>query len=103
MSVGWDEQRLIQPLAADRPCGENLEDTQLLASFDAFRLFGHAVPLDPTPDWGEIRARALDALSKSKDLRLLAYLGTAALRTDGLPAFVDTLKAASEWLNTYWG
>lgn len=103
MSARWEEQGLIQPLAADRPCGDNLEDTQLLASFDAFRLFGHATPLDPTPDWGEIRTRALDALGKSKDLRLLAHLGSAVLRTDGLPAFVDTLKAASEWLNTYWG
>ena len=102
MSTRWEEQGLIQPLAADRPCGENLEDTQLLASFDAFRLFGHATPLDPTPDWSEIRTRALEALGKSKDLRLLAHLGSAVLRTDGLPAFVDTLKTASEWLDTYW-
>src|SRR5262245_20769413 len=101
MSARWEEHGLIQPLAADRPCGENLEDTPLLASFDAFRLFGHATPLDPGPDWGEIRTRALDALSKSKDLRLLAHLGSAVPRTDGLPAFVDTLKAASEWLNAY--
>jgi type VI secretion system protein ImpA len=103
MSARWEEHGLIQPLAADRPCGENLEDTQLLASFDAFRLFGHATPLDPTPDWGEIRTRSLEALTRSKDLRLLAYLGSAVLRTDGLPAFVDTLRAASEWLNCYWG
>jgi type VI secretion system protein ImpA len=103
MSGRWEEQGLIQPLTVDRPCGENLEDTQLLASFDAFRLFGQATPLDPTPDWGEIRTRSLEALSRSKDLRLLAHLGCAVLRTDGLPAFVDTLKAASEWLNTYWG
>jgi type VI secretion system protein ImpA len=102
MSTRWEEQGLIQPLAADRPCGENLEDTQLLASFDAFRLFGHATPLDPTPDWSEIRTRALEALGRSKDLRLLAHLGSAVLRTDGLPAFVETLKTASEWLDTYW-
>ena len=102
MTTPWEEEGLIQPLAADRPCGENLEDTQLLASFDAFRLFGHATPLDPTPDWSEIRTRALEALGKSKDLRLLAHLGSAVLRTDGLPAFVETLKTASEWLDTYW-
>jgi len=38
----------------------------------------------------------------SKDLRLLAHLGTALLRTDGLAAFLDTVKVASEWLNSYW-
>src|SRR6185436_442152 len=42
------------------------------------------------------------ALGKSKDLRLLAYLGTALLRTDGLPAFASTLTTASNWLEAYW-
>ena len=34
-------------------------------------------------EWIEIRDQALGALAKSKDLRLLATLGTALLRTDG--------------------
>jgi len=107
---------LLQPISPDRPCGENLEDTPLLASFDTFRLFGQATPpnarpdpgdregkkLLPPPEWGEIKSQALEALRKSKDLRLLAHLGVASLRTDGLPAFVDTLAIASEWLTTYW-
>src|SRR6185436_1402351 len=36
------------------------------------------------------------------DLRLLAHLGAASLRTDGLPAFAETLTIASQWLTTYW-
>ena len=76
-TVGWDGQELLQPIAADQPCGENLEDTQLLASFDAFRLFGQQIALDPEPQWGEIRNQALEALRRSKDLRLLAHLGSA--------------------------
>jgi type VI secretion system protein ImpA len=55
------------------------------------------------PDWGEIRDSALEALDKSKDFRILAHLGAAVLRTDGLPAFSRTLEIASEWLNVYWG
>ena len=102
MSPQWESQELLQPITADQPCGENLEDTPLLASFDAFRVFGKPTPLDPAPEWGEIRARALEALGKSKDIRLLAYLGTALLRTDGLPAFNETLNVASQWLQTYW-
>jgi type VI secretion system protein ImpA len=102
MSPQWESQELLQPITADQPCGENLEDTPLLASFDAYRVFGKQTPLDPPPEWGAIRARALEALSKSKDIRLLAYLGTAMLRTDGLPAFTDTLKVASQWLQTFW-
>ena len=61
---------------------------QLLLSFDEFRLFGRAIPFDlsgrslsedekkanPTPDWGDLRARSLEALAKSKDLRVLTHL-----------------------------
>lgn len=102
MSPQWESQELLQPISDEQPCGENLEDTPLLASFDAYRLFGKPTPLDPPPDWGAIRAQAIEALGKSKDIRLLAHLGTAMLRTDGLPAFAETLKVASHWLQNYW-
>jgi type VI secretion system protein ImpA len=107
----WDGQSLRQPISADQPCGENLEDTALLASFDALRLFGQSRSPEAPPEanenrkpieWGEIRTNASSALARSKDLRVLAYLGTALLRTDGLPAFVDTLKVASHWVDAYW-
>ena len=116
MSAPWDPQRLLQPLTAEQPCGENLEDTALLASFDVFRLFGQSTALDAapepgesripkpfeSPEWAEIRDQSLEALGKSKDLRLLAHFATAVLRTDGIPSFAETLKVASQWLETYW-
>src|SRR3954451_3177909 len=116
MSARWESAPLLQPISADRPCGESLEDTELLASFDTFRLFGQSRPLDApaepdekripkpveSPEWVDIRDKALEALAKSKDLRLLAYLGTAVLRTDGLPAFSETLHVAAQWLEQYW-
>jgi type VI secretion system protein ImpA len=101
MSPGWN-QTLLEPISAEAPCGESLEDTQLLASFDAFRVFGQATPLEPAPQWGDIKNRAIEALDKSKDLRVLAFLGSAVLRTDGFPAFSDTLNVAARWLDMYW-
>jgi type VI secretion system protein ImpA len=101
MSARWNGLDLLEPITTDQPCGENLEET-LLASFDAFRLFGRSQPLEPAPEWGDVRDQSLGALRRSKDLRVLAHLGSAALRTDGLPAFCDTLVAASHWLETYW-
>ena len=95
-------QSLLEPISADAPCGESLEDTQLLASFDTFRVFGQSTPLDPVPPWADIKNQALEALAKSKDLRVLAFLGTAALRTDGFTAFAETLTVASKWLQMYW-
>lgn len=93
---------LLEPIAAEAPCGESLEDTQLLASFDTYRVFGQATPLDPQPEWLEIKSKAIEALARSKDLRVLAHLGTALLRTDGVPAFSDTLDVAAKWLELWW-
>ena len=117
MSVRWQgEEGLLEPITAEKPCGDSLEDTELLASFDTFRLFGQSRPLDApsepdekripkpaeSPEWIAIRDKAVEALRKSKDLRLLAYLGTALLRTDGVPAFAASLNVAAQWLEAHW-
>ncbi len=118
MNARWDGQALLQPISPEQPCGVSLDDSMLLSSLDALRLFGQArspeAPPDPEGDekelakarppleWDKIRADALEGLTKSKDLRLLAYLGTASLRTEGLPAFAGVLTTASQWLETYW-
>ena len=102
---------MIGPIAADRPCGENLEDTALLAAVDGFRVFGHLARLpefgqgkdrEPTwPEWNQVRAKAGEALVRSKDLRVLAHLGAALLRTDGLLPFLHTIDIAGQWLDRY--
>ena len=104
---------LLEPIRIEAPCGESLEDKELV-QLDSFRIFGEATSPDdrpdprdekkrlPPPDWAEIKRLSLEGLRKSKDLRVLAYLGTASLRTDGLPAFTETLSVASEWLSAYW-
>lgn len=102
MTDQWEFAELRQPLSGDAPCGENLEDSQLLASFDAFRLFGHSVPLNPAPVWRDLEAKSRTALEQSKDFRLLAHFGAAVLRTQGLPAFLGTLSVAAHWLNEFW-
>ena len=118
MNARWDGQALLQPISPEQPCGISLDDSILLSSLDALRLFGQRRSPEAPPDpegeekelskarppleWDKIRAEALEGLNKSKDLRLLAYLGTALLRTDGLPAFAGVLTTASQWLDTYW-
>ena len=39
-------ERLAVGISPDNPAGENLEDTQLLASFDGYRVFGQMAPPD---------------------------------------------------------
>jgi len=92
---------LLQAITAEHPCGEDLEDTQLLASFDGYRLFGQSAPLSAETDWREIRDRSLEALEKSKDFRLLTHLAAAAVRTEGFGEFTQALTVAAQWL-TDW-
>jgi type VI secretion system protein ImpA len=93
---------LDAPIQEGRPCGENLEETPLMAAIDADQLFGQPVPLDPALPWPEIKARAVEALRRSQDFRLLTYLAAALLRTDGLLPFLETIGVASRWLAAHW-
>src|SRR5882724_11884511 len=93
-------ESLAQPIATNPPCGESIEDTQLLASFDTYKLFGQSTP--PDADWRELKGKSLEALAVCKDFRLLGYLAAASLRIDGLPAFLDIPSIAAKWLDTYW-
>lgn len=119
MSTQWNGSNLLAPITAEEPCGTNLDNTDVLASLDAYQIFGQASleasksdgeparkevrKSDRPPNWEQIRDEALTALGASKDLRLLAYLGAATLRTEGIPAFTETLSIASSWLASYWG
>jgi type VI secretion system protein ImpA len=111
MADAADYAKLKEPLAGDNPCGEYLEDTQAMAAFDAFRVFGQTTGPDERkdadnkatpPDWRDIRQKSLAALATSKDFRLLAHLGASAIRLDGLAPFVSLLDVAAHWLEQYW-
>lgn len=128
MIAEWDAQGLLEPISAEQPCGHNLDEapvlpgaqTAILSEFDGLRLFGQsrspeappevdtedglreAAKVRPPIEWDRIRSEAIDGLNKTRDLRVLAYLATAFLRTDGLIAFTRTLTTASQWLESFW-
>ena len=72
---------LLRPLSEAEPCGQSLEDTTVLAAFDAYQLFGQQIAIGtrrpgqkedepPTPpDWNEVLEKSTAALATSKDLR----------------------------------
>jgi type VI secretion system protein ImpA len=95
-------ESLIEPLSSEAPCGADLEYTQTLAAFDAYRLFGKDIPLAADTDWRAIRDNSLAALAQSRDLRLLAHLGAALVRIEGLITFCRVITVADRWLGEYW-
>ena len=50
MSAQWEGQALLEPISPEQPCGVNLEDTAVLSSLDALRLFGQARSPVAPPD-----------------------------------------------------
>jgi len=95
-------ESLIEPVSEAAPCGVDLEDTQLLARFDGYRLFGSDIALPKATDWREIRDTSLEALAQSRDLRLLAHLAAAVIRIEGLVAFCRVAAVANRWLSDHW-
>jgi type VI secretion system protein ImpA len=94
--------KLAEPIAVDDACGRSLDDTQALAALEAYRVFGRIKAAGDEPDWRAIRAASLAALADSKDLRVLAHLAAAALRSDSLPDALRVILLADTWLARYW-
>jgi type VI secretion system protein ImpA len=94
--------RLAEPIAVGNACGSALDDTQALAALEAYRVFGRIKAAGDEPDWRAIRAASLDALADSKDLRVLAHLAAATLRSDPLPDALRVILLADTWLAQYW-
>ena len=100
MSAQWESQELLQPITADsraartwktRRCSRRSTRFGCSASRDR-RGAGRSEDPRKPPEWGEIRTRALEALRKSKDLRLLAYLGRRCCGPTGCRRSADTLE-----------
>jgi type VI secretion system protein ImpA len=100
--MGREIEFLVEPSSAEAPCGIDLEDTQLLAGFDTYRLFGSDIPLPADTDWRAIRDKSLTALAQSHDLRLLAHLAAALVRIEGLITFCRVITVADRWLGEHW-
>jgi type VI secretion system protein ImpA len=49
-----------------------------------------------------VRAKALELLGRTKDLRVAVHLSQAALNTEGFPAFCECMALVRGYLNRYW-
>src|SRR5215472_1208083 len=102
MQLQAEIARLLEPIEEGNPCGQSLDDTQALAALEAYRVFGRIKAAADEPNWRELRKACLDALTQSKDLRVLAHLAAAALRTDALTDALRVLALVGAWLEQYW-
>jgi type VI secretion system protein ImpA len=93
---------LAGPVTPERPGGRDLEDAPELAAFDAQRVFGLLVAPSEEPDWRSMQERALALLQESRDLRILAHLAAATLRTGTLADALSIFPIIDIWLTSHW-
>src|SRR5689334_8052244 len=104
-----DVARLLEPVTADVPCGEDLRHrvAPLLdrAKGTAKQAFanGRQEWVVTPPDWAELAGDALKLAPDGKDLRLWVLLARAALQRDGLPGLAAGVGLIADGLERYWG
>ena len=101
-------EKLLQEISAEAPCGEDLEyDTAFgemarAAQGRPEQQMGDTLSEAEEPAWREVRGKALDLLSRTKDLRVGVYLARALVHTDGLPGLGDSLALLKGFVERYW-
>ena len=104
----FDVEALLNEISPESPCGENLEydtafqEMERAAQGRPEQQFGDTIVPEEDPDWKEVRKRAIDVLSRSRDLRAGVYLTSAVLHLEGLSAFRDGLLLVHGLLTRYW-
>lgn len=97
-------EELLKPISNAKPCGEDLSYDAGLQELDVLikgkpeTQFSRA----EEPDWKLLHERCLELWGRSKDLRVATTLSLAALKTDGLPAFRESLALIKGMLDGYW-
>jgi type VI secretion system protein ImpA len=103
--MSFDVDALLQPITADRPCGDNLEydpafqELERTAAGKPETQFSEAEP----PDWRQVRNKALEVLKRSRDLRILTYLAQSSLHLGHWDEFRDSLHLMQALLTQHWG
>lgn len=99
---------LLAPIAADDPCGPDLEYDPAFMALAADSLgkpeqqFGDTIIAAVEPDWAQIGAQAVALLKRSKDLRGAVLLLRAATRTQGLEGTRLGLGLLAGLLDRFW-
>jgi len=101
-------ESLLAPLAADNPCGPDLEyDPAFQALLDASagkpeRQYGDKVYPAEGPDWPLVYEHALQLAARTRDLRVAVWLARSGARLHGLAGAVSGLQLVQGLVDRYW-
>lgn len=99
---------LLSPIAADAPCGADLEyDPAFLALQEAASVkpeqqYGDTIIAAQEPDWAVVKEQALQLSARTHDLRLAVWLVRSGARVTGLSGAVRGLQLVQALLERHW-
>ncbi|HEY5282958.1 MAG TPA: type VI secretion system protein TssA [Polyangia bacterium] len=101
-------ESLLQPISADAPCGPDLEYDAAFLELDRLsqgkpeQQMGNTIVPAEEPDWKEVATRALELVTKTKDLRIAVRLTRALLYTEGFAGLADGIALVRGIIETFW-
>jgi type VI secretion system protein ImpA len=99
---------LLTPLAADAPCGADLEyDPAFLALHEAGSVkpeqqYGDTVIAAEEPDWEAVNEQARQLALRTRDLRVAVWLVRSGARLTGLSGAVRGLQLVQALVERHW-
>jgi len=104
----FDFDRLLTPISADNPAGEDLKWDSVYEEIKAARKQGNRDLVDDgaeevPPNWSAIADLVVETLAtRSKDLMLAGWLTEALISLHGFAGCRDGLKLINEFLERFW-
>jgi type VI secretion system protein ImpA len=93
-------EELLQPIRPEQPAGDDLRFERVFSEIlEARRADDMGAKAS---QWELVVDRCLQALHRSKDLRLCCFLTEAAIQLDGFDGLKDCLRLTRELLSRFW-
>jgi type VI secretion system protein ImpA len=93
-------EELLQPVRPEQPAGDDLRFERIFAEILEARRSDDIGA--KSSQWDLVADRCLEALLRSKDLRLCCFLTEAAIQLDGFSGLKDCLRLSRELLSRFW-
>jgi type VI secretion system protein ImpA len=103
-----DVDALLEELAADAPCGPNLEYDPAFLELEQSALgkpevqYGNTIVPAAPPEWKQVKQQALDLLGRTRDLRVAMPLVRALLALHAMPGFADGARLLDRLVSERW-
>ena len=103
-----DVDALLEELAADAPCGPNLEYDPAFLELEQSALgkpevqYGNTIVSATPPEWKLVKKQALDLLGRTRDLRVAMPLVRALLALHDMPGFADGARLLDRLVSERW-